>query len=210
MIKALIFDYNQVLADDLEAHKEAYKKAFEKFGLKLNDEELLRVLHKTRNEKISYLKEKHGLQAENDHIFMEKEKEFFRIAKTKNFLFPGTEKALENLAKKYLLAVFTGTNIEQMLIPEKTSKLFKAIVTIKDYTKPKPDPEGLLKCIEKLGVPAKECAYIGDAPHDMTAAKAAGCTPIGKATGTFSAKELRKAGADIVIKDLKELLELKL
>lgn len=159
MIRALIFDYNQVLADDLAAHMAAYKQAFEKFGLKLKEEELKKLMHKTRNEKISYLKEKHGLKATNDEIFREKEKKFLEIASTTDLLFPGTEKALEKLSKKYTLAVFTGTNQEQMFLKKHTLKLFAAVITINDYSKP------------------------------------------------FSAEELKAAGADIVIKELKELAE---
>lgn len=210
MIRALIFDYNQVLADDLETHLQAYKKACTKAGLKISEEELRLMMHKTRYEKISYLQENHGLKENADYFFNEKEKEFLHIAKTTNLLFPGTEKALEELSKKYTLAIFTGTNPEQMFLSKKTLKLFKAFVTIKDYQKPKPDPEGLQKTIEKLGMPAKECAYIGDSLHDMAAAIAIGCKPIGFARGIFSAEELRKAGADIVIKELNELIGMEL
>jgi len=208
MIRAIIFDYNQVLADDFSAHREAYKKAFNKYGIKLADDEITRILHMPRKYKIDYLKERHGLQEDNEHIFKEKEKEFFRIAKTRSLLFPETEEAIEKLSKKFALGIFTGTNLEQMLIPEKTMKLFKAIVTITDYEKPKPHPEGLFKCIERLKISANECAYVGDSPPDMEVAKTVGCKAIGKTTGIFSAEQLKEAGAEIIIRDLKELVEM--
>jgi phosphoglycolate phosphatase-like HAD superfamily hydrolase len=44
----------------------------------------------------------------------------------------------------------------------------------------------------------------------MATAKNAGCKPIGMATGIFNKEELRKAGAEIVIKELKELETMKL
>ena len=205
MARALIFDYNQVLADDLAAHTDAYKKAFKKFGVSVSSAELKKLMHKTRNEKISYFKEKHGLKDCDERIFREKDKEFLKIANAKSLLFPGAAEALEKLGKKFSLGLFTGTNLEQMFIPKKTVELFKAIVTIKDYKKPKPDPEGLLLCVKLLGLAAEECAYIGDSAHDMAAAKAAGCKAIGIITGAFSAEELRKAGADMVIANLNEL-----
>ena len=39
---------------------------------------------------------------------------------------------------------------------------------------PKPDPEGLLKCLNELGVKPEEAIYIGDSLFDYQASKAAG------------------------------------
>jgi phosphoglycolate phosphatase-like HAD superfamily hydrolase len=45
---------------------------------------------------------------------------------------------------------------------------------------------------------------VGDTPHDVACALAAGATPVGVATGGFSVQELRASGADIVFEDLRE------
>ena len=45
--------------------------------------------------------------------------------------------------------------------------------------------------------------HLGDAPQDMRAAREAGVTPIGVATGIFSAEELKSAGAYRVVSNLK-------
>jgi phosphoglycolate phosphatase len=45
-------------------------------------------------------------------------------------------------------------------------------------------------------------AYVGDTPPDMTAAAAAGVRAVGVATGSFSARELASAGADVVLDSL--------
>jgi phosphoglycolate phosphatase len=44
--------------------------------------------------------------------------------------------------------------------------------------------------------------YVGDTPADMLAAVAAGVRPVGVATGSFSARELRAAGAADVLASL--------
>ena len=46
--------------------------------------------------------------------------------------------------------------------------------------------------------------HFGDAPQDMRAAREAGVTPIGVATGIFSADELQSAGAYQVVPNLKD------
>lgn len=45
---------------------------------------------------------------------------------------------------------------------------------------------------------------VGDTPHDVACALAAGATPVGVATGGYSADQLRTSGADIVFEDLSE------
>ncbi|MFZ7086500.1 HAD family hydrolase [Curtobacterium sp. RRHDQ10] len=48
----------------------------------------------------------------------------------------------------------------------------------------------------------EEVFVVGDTPHDITSAHAAGAIGIGVATGHYSADELRDAGADAVLDDL--------
>jgi len=45
---------------------------------------------------------------------------------------------------------------------------------------------------------------IGDTPHDVACAHAAGATPIGVATGSYNVDQLRAAGAEIVFEDLSD------
>jgi len=45
-------------------------------------------------------------------------------------------------------------------------------------------------------------AYVGDSPPDMTAAVQAGVRAVGVATGSFSADDLARAGADVVLDSL--------
>ena len=45
---------------------------------------------------------------------------------------------------------------------------------------------------------------VGDTPHDVACAAAAGAVPIGVATGTFSERDLRGSGAEVVFSDLSD------
>lgn len=48
------------------------------------------------------------------------------------------------------------------------------------------------------------CYLIGDTPHDVVAAKSIAATSIAVATGKFTEEDLRKAGADYVLTNLKD------
>lgn len=69
------------------------------------------------------------------------------------------------------------------------------IVTVDDVTRAKPDPEGIIKVMEKLGVQPDEVIVMGDHPFDMQAAQAAGAHAIGTTHGFSTAAQLKAAGA---------------
>ncbi len=77
-----------------------------------------------------------------------------------------------------------------------------AIVTCDDVTKTKPDPEGILKLMDKLGVQPNEVIVLGDHPVDMQAAQAAGLHAIGISHGFGTPAELKEAGAVRVVENL--------
>ncbi|MGI8649887.1 MAG: HAD hydrolase-like protein [Rubrobacter sp.] len=76
-------------------------------------------------------------------------------------------------------------------------------VTLEDTEKHKPDPEPLLKGLEMLGGgdPA-EAAYVGDAPFDVSAAKAAGMMSVAVSWGAFEWEVLEKSDPDHLAKDV--------
>ena len=85
---------------------------------------------------------------------------------------------------------------------------FEVVVVAEDSEAHKPDPAPLRVAIERLGVtdPAALC-YVGDAPFDICAARAAGITAIGVTWGFFPRSALEAEGADVVVDTLPELRE---
>lgn len=76
----------------------------------------------------------------------------------------------------------------------------KFLVTSDDIRNGKPAPDPYLRAAELLGVPARECVVVEDAPAGVRAGKAAGCRVIAFGT-TMPETELRDAGADWLAKD---------
>lgn len=59
----------------------------------------------------------------------------------------------------------------------------------------------------ECGVPElaqRDILVVGDTPHDIACARAAGATPVAVATGMFTTEQLRESGADIVFRDLSD------
>jgi sugar-phosphatase len=80
--------------------------------------------------------------------------------------------------------------------------VFDVVVTGRDVTVGKPDPQGFRMACERLGVPAHKSVGFEDAPAGVAAVKAAGmfCVAV---TTTFPRAVL--ADADLVVDDLTEV-----
>ena len=78
------------------------------------------------------------------------------------------------------------------------------LVTCDDVKNGKPDPEPYLKGASLLGVSARDCVVVEDAPAGIRAGKAAGARVIACRT-TASELELKTAGADWIVGDCKSI-----
>jgi phosphoglycolate phosphatase len=72
----------------------------------------------------------------------------------------------------------------------------------------KPDPTSLLEIIDDLGLSADECVFVGDSDVDMQTAVNAGVYAVGVTWGFRTQDVLRASGADTIISQPDELLNL--
>ncbi len=75
---------------------------------------------------------------------------------------------------------------------------FDMVVTALDVSRPKPDPESVMRILEALGVRAEAALYVGDSEIDLDTARSAGVT--------FVAYKNRAISTGIVIDDHREIL----
>lgn len=78
------------------------------------------------------------------------------------------------------------------------------LVTCDEVKNGKPDPEPYLKGASLLGISARDCVVVEDAPAGIRAGKAAGARVIACRT-TASELELKTAGADWIVGDCKSI-----
>ncbi len=84
-------------------------------------------------------------------------------------------------------------------------ELPSSFVTGSDIVNGKPHPEPYLKGAARLGFAPQACVVLEDVPAGIQAGKAAGCKVIALCTTVSSEEELRKAGADWVLRDCTQI-----
>jgi pyrophosphatase PpaX len=85
--------------------------------------------------------------------------------------------------------------------------LFETVVGGDETKRHKPDPEPLLLAASRLGASPRECAYVGDSPFDVRAAKAAGMGAVAVTWGGIHARErLEQEDPDSLVATAEELL----
>jgi HAD superfamily hydrolase (TIGR01509 family) len=129
----------------------------------------------------------------------------------KFLLIPGVDDLLQQLHGRFPMAVITARDehgtmafLEQFDL----AKYFNVIVSglSAEHTKPYPDP--ILLAAQKMNVAPEACLMIGDTTVDMRAGKSAGAQTVGVLCGFGEEAELKKMGADMILKDTTKLLEI--
>ena len=85
---------------------------------------------------------------------------------------------------------------------------FDAVITGQSAAHTKPYPDPILLAAQRMGVNAGECLMVGDTTVDMRAGKSAGAQTAGVLCGFGEEPELRKKGADTILKTTSELANL--
>jgi len=99
--------------------------------------------------------------------------------------YPGIAEVLGELRQRgHAIAVFTGASSRAArLLLQSAGILADVLVGGDEVARPKPDPGGLVKAAERIGISPADLAYIGDSPLDLRAAKAAGSRAVAAAWG---------------------------
>lgn len=94
--------------------------------------------------------------------------------------------------------------VEEVFGPE----LFDYVQGQMENVARKPDPAGVYMIMERFGVSAKDCVYVGDTSVDMQTGKAAGIYTIGVTWGFRDRRELEEYHADAIIDQPKDLISI--
>lgn len=126
----------------------------------------------------------------------------------KYLIVPGVEEMLKRMEGRYPMSVVSARDEKstlRFLTQFDLCKYFEVIVTglSAPHTKPYPDP--IFLAAEKMGVQPHECLMIGDTTVDMRAGKAAGAQTVGVLCGFGEEEELRRLGADLIVKSTADL-----
>ena len=120
-----------------------------------------------------------------------------------------------------LLDELTGRKIEFAVLSNKPHEFtrlciqeylsawdFAAVYGHRDGIPRKPEPAGAFAIADELGLPTSQCVFLGDSAVDMQTANEAGMLAVGAVWGFRPREELETAGAQYVIEQPAELVDI--
>jgi putative hydrolase of the HAD superfamily len=235
-IKAIIFDFDDTIADFAKAYRHAMpkfsNKMFVEYGIYgpttvsvLADVDY-KYTHIGRSKSPKYFDRRVWAKDFFETVGIKPKKKdidffsefYWRFAIEGAEALPHAEQVLRALKKKYKLAMMTDSDGNPRIKDERIKatglgKRFDVIVTSDDSGENKPSRKFYKIILKNLAVKPEECVMVGDKPLvDLELAKKLGMKTVWMQHGRWSEianrKRLRFKFVDHKIKDLKELLRL--
>jgi phosphoglycolate phosphatase len=206
-MKLVIFDLDQTLVDLFAVHDKAYHRTMKDvFGIKACYKKLdytgKRVPDLVREYALKEGVPNAIIDMNIDEAEKQYEAHFFELSRNvQRHILPGVMKLVPAMAKKYKLAIVTGSLkhiADAMLSESGLAKYFKIIMTGEDADS---KPELVRKAIKKAGK-VSEVWVIGDSSRDIDAGNANKTKTIGVMTGNHDRKTLSAAKPTHIFKDL--------
>ena len=214
MVKAVIFDLDGTLLDTLEDLANACNYALKSCGFNVHDvKDYIKFVGNGRYKLIERIvpdkyKEDKEVIDKVLGLFDEYYEEHM-VDMTKPY--DGIMKMIEDLKEKNI-KIAVVSNKPHEFAGEVVERYFGDAFEITYGQRPnhptKPDPKTVYEVIELLNVEKNECIYVGDSDVDVNTAKNAGVKSVGVSWGFRGEEELREAGADYIIRNPIELIEL--
>lgn len=209
MLKAILFDMDGVLVNNLEVHREAFAEFFRRYGVERSFDELSRVFGKGNDDIMGELMprdvvERVGIR----ELGYEKEAIYRELYAPTITPQEGLLDLLAECEKEGVRCAVGSSgyraNVDFVLDKCHIERYFEAAVAGDEVTRCKPDPEIYLTAAAKLGVAAEECVVFEDAEAGIESAKRAGMRVVALAT-TFSRDFLAQTDADLIIDDFRDI-----
>ncbi|MFZ5647283.1 MAG: HAD-IA family hydrolase [Bacillota bacterium] len=204
-LKALLFDLDGTLINSIPLITWSFQKTFEYFGLPWRNGEVLKTIGIPLREVAErYMPGRAG-------EFIEKYT-LFQREKHMNYIkpYPGTAETMEFIKNcGYCTAVVTSKRKSPALKDLEITgldKYFDITVAVEDVSRPKPDPEPVLKALALLNIKPGNALFVGDSWYDIMSGRQAGVATVGVTWGMASRGELVEKKAQLVVDSWQELI----
>jgi len=203
-LKAIIFDFDGVLADSVPAYRNAVIDAAGEAGITdcapddIESADTRTVAQRIINQ--------YNLDIDVETMAAQIEEFALDRLLTAPRIVPGARRLVESVRQAGLRTAIGSLaprrNINAILGQAGMQDMFEAIIAVDDIEKIKPDPEVFLKAADAIGVAPDECVVIEDADFGIAAALAAGMVAVALTT-SLPADEL--AAAHYIVPGLTDL-----
>ena len=207
--RAVVFDFDGVLADTEGLHLRAFQDVFAVRGwtleraeyfdryLGFDDRELVRAFAADSSRSLS--------SADEDIIIADKARLYEQRAAAGSILFPGAARTIARLGAAFRLAIASGSlrgEIAAVLAANDLTRAIAAVIGADDVARSKPAPDAYAAAVAALGVAPSDAVAIEDSRWGLVSARAAGLRTIGITT-SYPAGALDLA--DVIVHDLDEV-----
>jgi HAD superfamily hydrolase (TIGR01509 family) len=202
-VKGVLFDLDGVVLKSMEQHLEAWRYAFEKYGINVKKEDLYQLEGRGSKSVAEELTKIYEIDISLAPQIME-EKIIYYDKIYKAELYDGLYDMLTYLSKnKIKTAIVTGASRDRVdrLVKSHLSGFFAVTVTSDDVQNTKPYAEPYLKGAKLLKLNAAECLVLENAPLGIRSAKKAGMRVIA-IQSTLHSTHLKQA--DYIVNDMRE------
>ncbi len=195
--RALLFDFDGVIADTENHHVAAWQRTFGLLGWLVPDEICARAAEQDDRTFLANLFEEKSIEdADIDGWIARKQEITLALLTDSPRVYPGVAALVSRLNRRVKLAVVTTTwrdNVMTVLNGAGLASAFSLIVAKEDTPLRKPDPAPYRIAVERLGVAPNEAIALEDSPGGLASAMGAGVRavavghrrPPGPWTGSF-------------------------
>jgi beta-phosphoglucomutase len=206
--RAVIFDMDGVLVDSYRAHWESWHFMAEELGRGLTEEQFVTTFGRTSREIIAEHWGADSLTPAEIAEFDHRKEALYREIVARDFpAMEGAADLIRSLAEAgFRLAVGSSgppENVALAVDQLQARPYFGTLVTGRDVTRGKPDPQVFLTAAARLEVEPKHCVVVEDAPVGIAATNAAGMTSVALLSTGHTADSV--AAARLIVKSLREL-----
>jgi beta-phosphoglucomutase len=215
MLRAIIFDFDGVLANSEPLHLRAYQDVLAAEGLTLSEPDYYaRYLGFDDVAAFTAMGADAGrawTSTDIRRLIVTKARRLEQLEDNVSVLFPGAAEAVRRAAAEVPIAIASGAlgaEVRRVLEREELVHCFTAIVAAEDTPLSKPSPEPYLRALALLTsalsvqIAPHECVALEDSPWGLQSARAAGLRTVAVAQ-TYAATDL--PAADLVISTIGSL-----
>jgi HAD superfamily hydrolase (TIGR01509 family) len=176
--KAVLFDFDGVIADTENIHVAAWERTFGELGWDVAPTVCVRAVEVDDRVFLSEVFANKGITDGNIEGWVRR-KQALTVSMLSDWphVYPGLHDLAHELSKRVRLAVVTGTwreNVAAVLKAAGLERSFETIVSKEDVRSPKPDPEPYRSALARMNLEPVDAIALEDSATGLASARSAG------------------------------------
>ncbi|HUM90041.1 MAG TPA: phosphoglycolate phosphatase [Candidatus Competibacter sp.] len=213
-VSAIFFDLDGTLVDSVPDLTAAVNVMLRQLGLPAREEAQVRTWVGNGMDNLLHRARPNDMAGQAEPELFARAKPLYKAAYADHIsvyseLYPGVREGLAGLRDAgFPMACVTNKLVEfalPLLNQLGIDHFFATVVGGECIPRPKPAPDALLLCAERLEVPVDRGLMVGDSLNDVGAARNAGCSVVCVPYGYNHGRDIREARPDVVIDSIAEL-----